>query len=46
MTVQEEVTLLSTDGDSSSTVPRINVVCEYCGYVLHFSPSAVGLSLQ
>ncbi|WP_263788443.1 hypothetical protein [Salinibacter grassmerensis] len=46
MTVQEEVTLLPTDADDPSTVPRVNVLCEYCGYVLHFSPSALGLSLQ
>jgi len=46
MTVQEEVTLLPTDADDSSTVPRVNVVCGYCGHVLHFSPSALGLSLQ
>ncbi|MEF8815847.1 MAG: hypothetical protein V5A20_01130 [Salinibacter sp.] len=46
MTVQEEVTLLPTDENDSSTVPRINVVCKYCGHVLHFSPSALGLSLQ
>jgi len=46
MTVQEEITLLPTDEGESSTVPRIDVVCKYCGHVLHFSPSALGLSLR
>ena len=45
MTVQESVTLLPTD-DGESSRPRINVLCEYCGHVLHFAPSALGLSSE
>ena len=45
MTVQEAVTLLPTD-DGERSRPRINVLCEYCGHVLHFSPSALGLSIE
>jgi C4-type Zn-finger protein len=44
MTVQESVTLLPTDDEEP--VPRINVLCEYCGHVLHFAPSALGLSME
>lgn len=46
MTVQEHVTLLPTNDDEEPSVPRINVVCEYCGHVLFFSPSALGLSIE
>lgn len=46
MTVQESITLLPTDEEEAASVPRVNVVCEYCGHVLHFSPSALGLSIE
>lgn len=45
MVVQKEVTLLPTD-EANTTVPRINVTCQYCGYVLQFSPSVLDLSLE
>jgi hypothetical protein len=46
MVVQEEITVLPTDDEDAPPESRINVACKYCGYVLHFSPSAIGLSLE
>jgi C4-type Zn-finger protein len=46
MKVQQEVTLLPTADEASPDQPLISVVCNYCGYVLHLSPSAVGLSID
>lgn len=46
MKVQAELTLHPTDDEDASAEPRINVVCKYCGHVLHFSPSAIGLSIE
>jgi len=46
MKVKAEVTLHPTDDEDAPAEPRINVVCKYCGHVLHFSPSAMGLSVD
>jgi hypothetical protein len=46
MTVQEEIVLLPTAHEESSDQPMINVVCGYCGYVLHLSPSTIGVSIE
>ena len=46
MVVQEEITVFPTDDEDAPPESRIDVVCKYCGYVLHFSPSAIGLSLE
>ena len=45
MVVQAEITLHSTDEEDAPVEPRINVMCKYCGHVLHFSPSAMDISL-
>jgi hypothetical protein len=46
MVVKAEVTLHPTNDEDTPPEPRVNVVCKYCGHVLHFSPSAIGLSLE
>ncbi|PSQ74121.1 MAG: hypothetical protein BRD39_02540 [Bacteroidetes bacterium QH_9_64_21] len=46
MTVQEEIVLLPTAHEESSDQPMINVVCGYCGHVLHLSPSTIGVSIE
>lgn len=46
MVVQEALTLHPTNDADAPDKPRINVVCNYCGHVLHFSPSAIGLSVD
>lgn len=46
MVVQEEIILLPTAHEDTADEPMINIVCKYCGYVLHLSPSAIGLSVE
>ena len=46
MKVQAEVTLHPTDDEDTPAEPRVNVVCKYCGHVLHFAPSVMGLSVE
>ena len=46
MVVQEHLTHPYADDEGVSTEPLVNVVCKYCGHVLHFSPSVLGLSVE
>lgn len=46
MKVLAEVTLHPTADADTPGEPRINVVCKYCGHVLHFAPSTIGLSVD
>jgi len=46
MKVLAEVTLHPTVDADTPDEPRVNVVCKYCGHVLHFAPSTVGLSFE
>jgi len=46
MVVREEVTLHPIDQDGDSSLPMANVMCKYCGYVLQFSLSAVGIPVD
>jgi hypothetical protein len=46
MVVREEVTLHPIDQDGDSSLPMANVMCKYCGYVLQFSLSAVGVPVD
>lgn len=46
MVVKEEITLLPTAQEDTPDEPMINVACKYCGHVLNFSPSMIGLSVE
>ncbi len=46
MVIREHLTLLSTPDEDATSEPLINVACKYCGHVLHFSPSLLGISVE
>jgi C4-type Zn-finger protein len=46
LSVQPTVTSLPVHDDPSATKPVVNVECNYCGYVLHFTPRVMDLDLD
>jgi len=45
MRIRKEVIRLPHHGAPNQHRPAIEVECQYCGHLLHFSPRVVGLSL-
>jgi len=46
MVVQEHLTSPSAADEEDTPEPLVNVVCKYCGHVLHFSTSVLGLAVD
>jgi len=46
MVVQEHLTHPNAADPESTADPLVNVVCNYCGHVLHFSTSVLGLAVD
>ena len=44
--VQPDLVQLPSRDASDGHRPTIEVECQYCGHLLHFSPSVMGLSLD
>jgi uncharacterized Zn finger protein len=44
MVVQEHLTHPAANEEEGAAAPLVNVVCKYCGHVLHFSTSVLGLA--